>query len=89
MATQGAAQVNMAWDPLQREVLAELGLATEVVALWDDPLFDALLVAVGRDRNSPDAVALVRAWPAPGRLRGNASAKRALWPQLRGLRRPA
>ena len=89
MATQGAAAVSMAWDPLQREVLAELGHPAEVVALWDDPIFDALLVAVGRDRHSPDAVALVRGWPAPGRLRGNAAAKRALWPQLRGLRRRA
>lgn len=82
----------MSWDGVQREVLDALGHT-----LWrrvdpaagevpDGPLFDALLRAAGRDRNSPDAAALCRSWPAPGKLRDPA-AKRALWPQLRALRR--
>ena len=75
------------WDPFQREVLAELGLAAYVLALPDDPMFDALLRAAGRDRHSADAARLARGWPKPAVLRGNAPAKRALWPQLRGLRR--
>ena len=77
------------WDPFQREVLAELGHAAYVMALPGDPMLDALLRAAGRNRASADAAALARAWPAPASLRGNPAAKRALWPQLRGLRRQA
>jgi hypothetical protein len=88
VAAQEPARVTALWDPFQREVLAELGHAAWVVVMPDDdPMFDALLRAAGRDRNSGDAAQLVRAWPKPAALRGNAPAKRALWPQLRGLRR--
>lgn len=83
------------WDPLQREVLEALGhplhRATGIAVggeLPDDPIIDALLRAAGRDRNAEDGWRLVRAWPSPQALRGNARAKRALWPQLRALRRP-
>ncbi|MEO5565604.1 MAG: hypothetical protein ABIR05_02955 [Luteimonas sp.] len=79
--------MNAIWDPFQCEVLAELGHTAYVAALSDDPMFDALLQAVGRDRSSGDAAVLLRACPNPATLRGNAAAKRALWPQLRGLRR--
>ncbi len=82
-----AAGLTAMWDPFQREVLAELGHAAYAMALPDDPMLDALLRAAGRDRNSSDAAQLVRGWPKPAALRGNAPAKRALWPQLRGLRR--
>jgi hypothetical protein len=75
------------WDPFQREVLAELGHVPYVIALPEHPLVDALLRAAGRTRESADAAVLVRAWPAPASLRGNAAAKRALWPSLRRLRR--
>jgi hypothetical protein len=75
------------WDRFQREVLAELGHAAYVVALPEHPMLDALLRAAGRSRQSSDAARLVQAWPAPGSLRGNPEAKRALWPRLRGLRR--
>ena len=81
----------MSWDGVQREVLEALGHT-----LWrrvdpggelpGDPLVDALLRAAGRDRNSPDAAALVRSWPPLAELRQPA-AKRALWPRLRALRR--
>ena len=78
------------WDPFQRELLQALGHTPYVVpdpALPDDPLLDALLRAAGRDRAADDAAQLARGWPAPAALRGDAAAKRALWPQLRRLRR--
>ncbi len=56
--------------------------------LPDDPLISALLRAAGRDRDAGDAAQLVRGWPAPQALRRDPRAKRALWPQLRALRRP-
>ena len=78
------------WDAFQQEVLAELGHAPCVVinpALPDDPLLHALLRAAGRDAGASDAARLVKAWPALSELRGDAVAKRRLWPQLRTLRR--
>ena len=76
------------WDRLQRDVLAELGLPVQVLALPEGPLVDALLRAAGRERGSADAAALLRDWPSPDALRGDPAAKRALWPRLRRLRRP-
>ena len=76
------------WDPFQREVLAELGLVPHVLALPEDPLVDALLRAAGRDRQAPDAAALLRDCPPPATLRADPAAKRALWPRLRRLRGP-
>ena len=79
------------WDAFQREMLEAMGHTPFVAlnpALPDDPLLDALLRAAGRDRAASDAVQLARGWPKPAALRGNAAAKRALWPQLRRLRRP-
>lgn len=78
--------MSVVWDPFQREVLAELGHPVYVMALPEDPMLDALLRAAGRSRASGDAARLVRDWPAPGSLRGDAVAKRALWPALRRLR---
>lgn len=75
------------WDPFQRAVLAELGHPVQVLALPEDPMLDALLRAAGRSRGSGDAARLARSWPPPAALRGNAAAKRALWPALRRLRR--
>jgi hypothetical protein len=77
------------WDPFQREMLEALGHVPWVAldpALPDDPLLDALLRATGRDRGAGDAAQLARGWPKPAALR-DAAAKRALWPQLRRLRR--
>lgn len=77
------------WDPLQREILAELGHVPWMMvnpALPDDPLLHALLRAAGRDAGSPDAVQRVGQWPPLSQLRGDATAKRRLWPQLRRLR---
>lgn len=50
-------------------------------AAGDSPLLRALLRAAGR-RDSGDLPWL----PDPATLRGNAAAKRALWPRLRTLR---
>ena len=80
--------MNLAWDPLQREILAELGLPVLAAALPEHPMGDALLRAAGRDRASADAAALLRGFPPAAALRGDAAAKRALWPALRRLRRP-
>lgn len=83
------------WDAQQREALEALGLqvyrAVGIAApgeLPDDPLVHALLRAAGRNSDAEDALRLVRHWPAPRTLRTDPSAKRALWPQLRALRRP-
>lgn len=53
-------------------------------AAADHPLLRALARAAGR-RDASELAALL---PDPSALRGNAAAKRALWPQLRALRRP-
>jgi hypothetical protein len=78
------------WDPFQREVLAALGHVPYVLAppqIPDDPLLHALLHAAGRGPGSADVGAVLRQLPATASLRGNAAAKRALWPRLRALRR--
>ena len=52
-----------------------------------DKLHFALIRASGCNPNAPDAAALIAQWPVSATLRGNAAAKRALWPQLRALRK--
>lgn len=80
------------WDAFQREVLSALGHAPLVLAppeLPDDPLLHAVLRAAGRNRDSDDLAQLLHALPAISAIRGDAAAKRALWPRLRHLRRRA
>ncbi|HEY0659793.1 MAG TPA: hypothetical protein VGD21_00500 [Lysobacter sp.] len=56
-------------------------------APWPDgPLLRALARAAGRRATDAE---LARLLPDPATLRGNAAAKRALWPRLRALRRRA
>jgi hypothetical protein len=55
-------------------------------ARMPDRLQLALLRASGLDPADPDAQATMAQWPVE-RLRGDATAKRAFWPQLRALRR--
>jgi hypothetical protein len=75
------------WDDVQREILAALGHEPLVLApLPEDALLQALLRAAARDADSADLPAVLRALPATASLRGNAAAKRALWPRLRRLR---
>ena len=80
------------WDDFQREILSALGHPPLVLApreLPDDPLLHAVLRAVGRDGRSGDIDTVMRELPPMPSLRGNAVAKRALWTQLRRLRRHA
>lgn len=79
------------WDEFQREILAALGVAPLLLApreLPDDALLHALLRAAGRDAHASDLEAVLHSLPPTRSLRGDASAKRALWPQLRRARRP-
>ena len=82
----------MDWDPLQRDVLAAMGhdvyrvAGAEPVPLPDDALLRALLRACGRDASAADALALSREWMPTARYT-DPSAKRALWPRLRNLRK--
>ena len=87
----------MSWDAVQREVLAELGHVRYVplqAGMADAPTLDvdagmlarlahAAGVAVDELHAHADIVAMT------ARLRGDAAAKRALWPRLRALRRNA
>ena len=52
-----------------------------------DKLHFALIRASGCNPNAEDAAAIIAQWPSSSELRGNPAAKRALWPQLRALRR--
>lgn len=62
--------------------------ARRPAARLPDRLQIALLRASGCNPNLPETQALIDAWPI-AELRGNPQAKRALWPQLRALRRAA
>lgn len=81
----------MTWDALQSAALDALGHVRYRVqiagqALPDDPLVEPLLRAAGLGPEADGAFALVRSLGPLGELR-SASAKRALWPRLRRLRR--
>ncbi len=52
-----------------------------------DKLHFALIRASGCNPNAEGAAAIIARWPPSHELRGNPAAKRALWPQLRALRR--
>ncbi len=52
-----------------------------------DTMTAALLRAAGFDRDARAHEAVLGVCPAPQALRGDARAKRALWPQLRALRK--
>lgn len=52
-----------------------------------DPFAAALLRAAGRAADAADRDAVLRICPPPHALRGDARAKRALWPTLRAMRR--
>ena len=84
----------MSWDGFQREVLAELGhvlyrpLDAQAVAIEADAdMLVRLARATGIDVDDLHAHADIAAQTMT--LRGDAAAKRALWPRLRALRRDA
>lgn len=82
----------MSWDGFQREVLAELGHvlyraidAQAVMVDVDADMLARLARAAGVDADALHAHADIAGMTT--RLRGDAVAKRALWPRLRALRR--
>lgn len=92
----------MSWDPFQRAVLAELGHVLyrlpggtaasaqdgdDDAAAADSTMLARLARAAGVTPDALLAEADIAAQSA--RLRGDAAAKRALWPRLRALRRNA
>lgn len=56
-------------------------------AMPADAFVVALLRAAGRAADAADRDAVLRICPPPHALRGDARAKRALWPTLRAMRR--
>jgi len=88
---------RLSWDAFQREVLAELGHVLYVPLQAGSPGVQApagdadaaMLAKLARAANV-DAEALhaqADIAAASMKLRGDAAAKRALWPRLRALRR--
>ena len=75
--------------PVAEQPIAPTGAAgtpRQPAVRLPDRLQMALLRASGCNPNDPATQALMESWPLDT-LRGNAAAKRALWPQLRALRR--
>ena len=52
-----------------------------------DKMHFALIRASGCNPGAGDTAQVIAQWPPSSELRGNPTAKRALWPQLRALRR--
>lgn len=87
----------MSWDAFQREVLGELGhvlyvplhaqpvAAQAATGAIDEAMLARIARAAGVDVDGLRAHADIAAMSAG--LRGDAAAKRALWPRLRALRR--
>ncbi|WP_369934210.1 alanine acetyltransferase [Xanthomonas tesorieronis] len=82
---RGRAPAAPADDP-QPQRAAPAPAARRAGLRLPDRLQIALLRASGRNPNDPATQALMATWPL-AELRGNAAAKRALWPQLRALRK--
>jgi hypothetical protein len=88
--------VPVAAPPLRRRVepaepLREVPAAppARLAARLPDKLHFALIRASGCNPSTAEAAAIMAQWPDSAELRGNPAAKRALWPSLRALRRPA
>ena len=85
----------MNWDPFQRAVLAELGhvayrLQAAPVAAPAGTVDPDMLARLARAAGTgPEALLEAIADPGALAVRGDAGAKRALWPRLRALRRAA
>lgn len=75
------------WSTEQVEWLRALGHEPfRFAGLPVDPLLHAVLRAAGRDPADARAMALLGELPPVATLRGDAAAKRRLWPRLRALR---
>ena len=77
-------------EPVSAEPAREVPVApSRPASRLPDKLHFALIRASGCNPNAPEAAEVMAQWPASAELRGNPAAKRALWPRLRALRRPA
>ena len=75
------------WSAEQVEWLRALGHEPlRFAGLPEDPLLHALLRAAGCDPADARALSLLGELPPVATLRGDAAAKRRLWPRLRALR---
>lgn len=75
------------WSAEQVEWLRALGHEPmRFAGLPEDPLLHAVLRAAGRDPADARARTLLGELPPVAALRGDAAAKRRLWPRLRALR---
>ena len=89
-ASPGAAPVRRAPRPEPAAApVAEPAMPRRAASRLPDKLHFALIRASGCNPNAEDAAAIIAQWPPSHELRGNPAAKRALWPQLRALRRKA
>lgn len=78
------------WSAEQLEWLEALGHVPDRLAgPPPDALRDALVRAAGRDPADPRAARVLSGLPPVSALRGDAAAKRRLWPRLRALRAQA
>ena len=75
------------WSAEQCDWLRALGHEPyRFAGLPQDPLLHAVLRAAGRDPADALAAMLLAELPPIATLRGDAAAKRGLWPRLRALR---
>ena len=75
------------WSAEQCDWLRALGHEPyRFAGLPEDPLLHAVLRAAGRDPADALAAMLLAELPPIATLRGDAAAKRGLWPRLRALR---
>lgn len=93
--TQAVAPPAATWAGVVRVAPAEPSAAARpapatrrTASRLPDKLHFALIRASGCDPTTEEAAKIMAGWPASSELRGNPAAKRALWPQLRALRRP-
>ena len=88
---ESASKVVPSVAPVERNVSAPIDPRRPAAAARDgDPppaLVAALLRAAGRGPDAADRDAVLRICPPPHALRGDARAKRALWPTLRAMRK--
>ena len=85
--TQPAARARRRPEPETAPPVRVTAAPRRAASRLPDKLHFALIRASGCNPNAEDAAALIAGWPPSSELRGNPAAKRALWPQLRALRR--
>jgi len=85
---QPAAAARARPEPAAMPPASVAAMSARTASRLPDKLHFALIRASGCNPNAEDAAAIIARWPPSSELRGNAAAKRALWPHLRALRRP-